>query len=166
MGCRIHKVVTYGEKKGKGSARRRERRLTLSLACVAGDLAASAVVFLAAKPREDWEQVKEGFSPFTCFEWQVRRQESTPGTIIPPATQATLSFTPLHDFETPGTANELMRCNCEHHRTLGRSSVTHFNQRPQLGIKQSRTLYTHGRNRALLCFWVKSERKENAGTRH
>ena len=53
--------VTHEEKKGKGSARRRERRLTLSLACVAGDLAASAVVFLAAKPREDWEQVKEGF---------------------------------------------------------------------------------------------------------
>ena len=42
MGHRIHKVVTYGEKKGKGSAGRRERRLTLSLACVAGDL---AVVF-------------------------------------------------------------------------------------------------------------------------
>ena len=61
MGCRIHKVVTHEEKKGKGSARRRERRLTLSFACVAGDLAASAVVFLAAKPREDWEQVKEGF---------------------------------------------------------------------------------------------------------
>ena len=103
MGCRIHKVVTHGEKKGKGSARRRERRLTLSLACVAGDLAASAVVFLAAKPREDWEQVKEVFSPFTRFEWQVRRQESAPGTIIPPATLATLSFTPLHDFETLGT---------------------------------------------------------------
>ena len=75
--------------------------------------------FLAAEPREDWEQVKEGFSPFTRFEWQVRCQESIRGTIIPPATQATLSFTPLHDFETPGTVNELMRCNCEHHRTLG-----------------------------------------------
>ena len=62
MGRRIHKVVTYGEKKGNGSARRRERRLTLSLACVAGDSAASAVVFLAAEPREDWEQVKEGYS--------------------------------------------------------------------------------------------------------
>ena len=61
MGCRILKVVTHEEKKGKGSARRRQRRLTLSLACVAGNLAASAVVFLAAKPREDWEQVKEGF---------------------------------------------------------------------------------------------------------
>ena len=45
MGRRIHKVVTYGEEKGKESARRRERRLTLSLACVAGDLEASAVVF-------------------------------------------------------------------------------------------------------------------------
>ena len=122
--------------------------------------------FLAAKPRDDWEQVKEGFSPFTRFEWQVRCQESTAGTIIPPDTQATLSFTPLHDFETSWTASELMRCNCEHHRTLGRSSVTHFHQRPQLGIKQSRTPYTHGRNRALLCFWVKSERKKNAGTRH
>ena len=61
MGCRIHKVVTHEEKKGKGSARRSERRLALSLACVAGDLAASAVVFLAAKPREDWEQVKRDF---------------------------------------------------------------------------------------------------------
>ena len=45
MERRIHKVVTYGEEKGKGSARRREQRLTLSLACVAGDLEASAVVF-------------------------------------------------------------------------------------------------------------------------
>ena len=62
MGPRIHKVVTYGEKKGNGSARRRERRLAFSLAYVAGDLAASAVVFLAAEPREDWEQVKEGTS--------------------------------------------------------------------------------------------------------
>ena len=52
MGRRIHKVVTYGEKKGKGSARRRERILTLSLACLAGDLATSAVV-LTAEPLED-----------------------------------------------------------------------------------------------------------------
>ena len=45
MGYRIHKVVTHGEKKQRGSARRRERILTLSLTYVAGDLAASAVVF-------------------------------------------------------------------------------------------------------------------------
>ena len=57
----VHKVVTHGEKKGKGSARRRERRLTLSLACVAGDLAASAVVFwrrsrvkIGSKSRRDF----------------------------------------------------------------------------------------------------------------
>ena len=99
MGPRIHKVVTYGEKKGNGSARRRERRLAFSLACVAGDLAASAVVFLAAEPREDWEQVKEGYSLASRrVTWRLRRQESTTGTRILPATQATLSFTPLHDF--------------------------------------------------------------------
>ena len=171
MGRWIDKVVTYGGKKGKGSALRRERRLTLSLACVAGDLAADAVLFWRRSHVKIGSKSRRGFhlSP-SRFRRSVReaafRQESTPGTTILPATQATLSFTPLHDFETPGTANELMRYNCEHHRTLGRSSVTHFHQLPQLGIKQSRTLYTHGRNIALLCFWVKSERKKNAGTRH
>ena len=94
MGCRIHKVVTHGEKKQKGT----ETHTLLSLR--SRRFSRECCSFLAAKPREDWEQVKEGFSPFTPFEWQVRRQESIPGTIIPPATQATLYFTSLHDFET------------------------------------------------------------------
>ena len=56
-----HKAVTHEEKKQKGSARRRERRLTLSLACVAGDLAAIAVGFwrrsrvkIGSKSRRDF----------------------------------------------------------------------------------------------------------------
>ena len=112
MGCRIHKVVTHEEKKGKGSARRRERRLTLSLACVAGDLAADAVLFwrpshvkIGGKSRRDFHLSPSRFRrslPVAAF-----RQESTPGTTIPPATQATLSFTPLHDFETPGIVMSL-----------------------------------------------------------
>ena len=89
MGRWIDKVVIYGEKKGKGSARRRERRLTLSLACVAGDLAADAVLFW---PRS---HVKIGSKSRREFHLSLSafRQESTPGTTIPPATQAALSFT-------------------------------------------------------------------------
>ena len=61
MGCRFHKMVTHGEKTQKGSAGRRERGLALSLACVSGDLAASAVVFwrrsrvkIGSKSRRDF----------------------------------------------------------------------------------------------------------------
>ena len=61
MGCRFHKMVTHGEKTQKGSAGRRERGLALSLACVSGDLAASAVVFwrrsrvkIGSKARRDF----------------------------------------------------------------------------------------------------------------
>ena len=103
----IDKVVTYGQKKGKGSARRRERRLTLSLACVAGDLAADVVLFwrrshvkIGSKSRRDFH-----LSPLR-FRRSLRvaafRLESTPGAIIPPATQATLSFTPLPTFKDLG----------------------------------------------------------------
>ena len=107
MGRWIDKVVTYGEKKGKGSARRRERRLTLSLACVAGDLAADAVLFwrpshvkIGGKSRRDFHLSPSRFR--RSLRVAAFRLESTPGAIIPPATQATLSFTPLHTFKCLG----------------------------------------------------------------
>ena len=107
MGRWIDKVVTYGEKKGKGSARRRERRLTPSLACVAGYLAADALLFwrpshvkIGGKSRRDFHLSPSRFR--RSLRVAAFRLESTPGAIIPPATQATLSFTSLHTFKCLG----------------------------------------------------------------
>ena len=54
----------------KGRDRREDSHSTYppcSLACVAGDLAGECCSFLAAEPREDWEQVKEGYSLATTL---------------------------------------------------------------------------------------------------
>ena len=88
MGRWIDKVVTHGEKKGKGSALRRERRLTLSLACVAGDLAADTVLLwwrshvkIGSKSRRDFHLSPSRFR--RSLRVAAFRQESTPGAKIP-----------------------------------------------------------------------------------
>ena len=128
MGHRIHKMVTYGEKKGKGSAQRRERRTHTLLSLRSWWFSGECCSFLAAEPREDWrlEQVKDrGIFP--------RGDASRGGSAAKkaPRVQEFCQLRRLHyhshhsmTFKRQGQANELMRFSSEHHRARGRSSVT------------------------------------------
>ena len=157
------------EREGISTKKGKETHTLLSLR--SWQFSGRCCTFLAAEPREDWEQVKDGFSTFSLAVSPLASSGSYSPRKYPrhnnPASYAGYNLLHVTTWILRAReSNEPMRCNWEHHRTLRRSSVFQFAQRPQLGLKQWRSLYTHGRNRALLCFWIKSERKINAGTRH
>ena len=65
MGRWIDKVVTYGREEREGISTKKGKETHTLFSLRSWRFSGRCCTFLAAEPREDWGQVKEGFSPFS-----------------------------------------------------------------------------------------------------